>query len=67
MQGVLDAIWQERRLELAFEGFRWPDLVRTDRAITVLGLQDEPHQILYPIPQAERDVTVPPLEQNPGY
>jgi hypothetical protein len=67
MQGVLDAVWQERRLELAFEGFRWPDLVRTDRAITVLGLQDEPHQVLYPIPQAERDVTVPPLEQNPGY
>lgn len=66
-QQVLDAIWQERRLELAFEGFRWPDLVRTGRAVTVLGIQNRPHQVLYPIPQAERDVTVPALEQNPGY
>jgi tetratricopeptide (TPR) repeat protein len=66
MQGVLDAIWQERRLELAFEGFRWPDLVRTGRAIAVLGLQDEPHQIFYPIPIEELD-TAPNLDQNPGY
>jgi hypothetical protein len=66
MQAVLDAIWQERRLELAFEGFRWPDLVRTGRAVTVLGLEDEPHQVLYPIPQEELDVA-PNITQNPGY
>ncbi|HJR67445.1 MAG TPA: RagB/SusD family nutrient uptake outer membrane protein [Gemmatimonadaceae bacterium] len=66
MQTVLEAIWQERRLELAFEGFRWPDLVRTGRAIEVLGLEDDPHQILYPIPQEERDVA-PNITQNPGY
>ncbi|HEU5184023.1 MAG TPA: RagB/SusD family nutrient uptake outer membrane protein [Gemmatimonadaceae bacterium] len=66
-EDVLNAIWQERRLELAFEGFRWPDLVRTGRAVTVLGIGDRPHQVLYPIPQAERDVTNPPLDQNPGY
>lgn len=66
MQAVLDAIWQERRLELAFEGFRWPDLVRTGRAISVLGLEDEPHQVLYPIPQEELDVA-PNITQNPGY
>lgn len=66
MQTVLNAIWQERRLELAFEGFRWPDLVRTDRAVTVLGLQARPHQVLYPIPQEELDVA-PQITQNPGY
>jgi hypothetical protein len=66
MQAVLDAIWQERRLELAFEGFRWPDLVRTGRAVAVLGITDRPHQVLYPIPQAELDVA-PNVTQNSGY
>jgi hypothetical protein len=66
MQAVLDAVWQERRLELAFEGFRWPDLVRTGRAVTVLGITDRPHQVLYPIPQAELDVA-PNVTQNSGY
>jgi hypothetical protein len=66
MQTVLNAIWQERRLELAFEGFRWPDLVRTGRAISVLGLEDEPHQVLYPIPQEELAVA-PNITQNLGY
>jgi hypothetical protein len=65
-QQVLDAVWEERRLELAMEGFRWPDLVRTGRAIAVLGLQTKPHQVLFPIPQQELDVT-PNLTQNPGY
>jgi starch-binding outer membrane protein, SusD/RagB family len=65
-QEVLDAVWEERRLELAMEGFRWPDLVRTERAIAVLGLQTRPHQVLFPIPQQELDVA-PNLTQNPGY
>lgn len=65
-QDVLNAIWEERRLELALEGFRWPDLVRTGRAIAVLGLETKPHQVLFPIPQQELDVA-PNLTQNPGY
>jgi hypothetical protein len=65
-QDVLNAIWQERRLELAMEGFRWPDLVRTGRAIAALGLDTKPHQVLFPIPQLELDVA-PNLTQNPGY
>jgi hypothetical protein len=64
---VLAAVRKERRLELAFEGDRWPDLVRSNLAVSVLGLQDRAHQVLYPIPQSERDVTTPPLQQNPGY
>lgn len=66
-QDVLNAVWEERRLELAMEGFRWPDLVRTGRAIAVVGLESKPHQVLFPIPQPEIDVTLPPLQQNPGY
>lgn len=61
---VLEAIWHERRVELAFEGDRWPDLVRTGRAPEVLGIS--PNMTLYPVPQRERDVA-PNLTQNPGY
>jgi len=34
--GVRDAILRERRVELAFENKRWPDLVRTGNAQTVM-------------------------------
>jgi starch-binding outer membrane protein, SusD/RagB family len=64
---VLAAVRKERRLELAFEGDRWPDLVRSNLAVSVMALQDRPYQALWPIPQSERDVTTPPLQQNPGY
>ncbi len=63
---VLDAVLAERRLELAFEGHRWPDIVRTGRAVALLGIQNRPHQVLFPIPQEERDVS-PNITQNPGY
>jgi hypothetical protein len=61
---VLASIAHERRLELAFEGDRWPDLVRTGEAITVMGLSQD--QTLFPIPQHEID-TAPGITQNPGY
>lgn len=61
---VLAAIWAERQRELAFEGDRWADLVRTGRAVAVLGIPA--FQTLYPIPQGEIDVA-PNLTQNPGY
>jgi starch-binding outer membrane protein, SusD/RagB family len=64
---VLAAVRKERRLELAFEGDRWPDLVRSNLAVSVMALSDRPGQVLFPIPQSERDVTTPPLDQNPGY
>lgn len=68
---------KERRLELAFEGHRWFDLVRTGRAITVmnnqrdgknrsLGYQVSEYKLLWPIPQSELDKN-PKLIQNPGY
>ena len=46
------------------EGDRWPDLVRTGRAVGVLGIVA--FQTLFPIPLNELDVA-PGLIQNPGY
>ena len=64
---VLNEIWNERRLELALEGDRWPDLVRTGRAMDVLGLSpDRAFPQLYPIPARELIVSTG-LTQNPGY
>jgi hypothetical protein len=63
---VLAAIDHERRLELAEEGDRFPDLTRDPaRAVTLLGLSG-PNRLLFPIPQAELDVA-PEVTQNPGY
>ena len=64
---VLAAIARERRSELALEGDRWPDLVRTGQVISVMGLSTRPHQGIYPIPQNEIDVTGGSLQQTPGY
>jgi hypothetical protein len=66
-----DSLLLERRLELAFEGHRWYDLVRTKRLISAIKAQNptllvEERHYLYPIPQTERDVNSQ-LTQNPGY
>lgn len=62
---VLAAIMLERRHEFAFEGDRWPDLVRAGLAISVKDLGD-PGFVLFPIPL--RDMTTTPgMTQNPGY
>lgn len=63
-QDVLNAIYTERRFELAMEGFRWPDLVRLGLAPQVLGIPE--FRMLFPLPQRELDVA-PNLTQNPGY
>lgn len=65
----------ERRLELNFEGHRWFDLVRTDRAIPVMNaffarasstVRIDQNDLLFPIPVQEIQ-TNPILTQNPGY
>lgn len=70
------AIEQERRVELAFEGHRWFDLVRTDRAITVLNAKKDQLRLvkvisatdlLFPIPQSQIDINRTKITQNPGY
>lgn len=66
---TIDNIYAERRLELAFEGHRFFDLVRTNRAATVLagvGFKANKSERL-PIPQTEIDVTKGMIKQNQGY
>jgi starch-binding outer membrane protein, SusD/RagB family len=62
---VLLAIENERRIEFAFEPHRWFDLVRTDRAGTVLGVTDKNRWVL-PIP-ANEVLIDGSLEQNIAY
>ena len=63
---VRTAIANERRLELAFEGHRWFDLVRTGTATTVLGFTDT-NYYLAPIPISEITSSFGAITQNPGY
>ena len=60
------AIANDRRLELAFEGQRWFDLVRTGTAQTVLGFSDA-NYLLAPIPISEITSSEGIITQNPGY
>ena len=67
-----DKIFHERRMELAFEGDRWFDLIRMKNgkgleflhSIGKLNAQEK--HLLLPIPQQEREANEN-LEQNPGY
>jgi hypothetical protein len=64
-----DIILNERRVELALEGHRFWDLVRTGKAAMVLGplgFMTGKHELL-PIPQTEIDLTQGALDQNPGW
>jgi hypothetical protein len=62
-------IADERRAELAMEGNRFWDLVRTGKAAEVLGplgFVVGKHE-LFPIPQSEIDLSEGTLEQNPNW
>lgn len=64
---TLDNIYNERRMELATEGHRWFDLVRTGQAAAALafkGFKAGTNEIL-PIPLGELNNTK--LKQNPNY
>jgi tetratricopeptide (TPR) repeat protein len=75
---TLDDILNERKIELAFEGHRWFDLVRTGQALTVLNSVprtntpgdpaklNDPARQLFPIPNSELNVNEN-LEQNNAY
>ena len=67
------AVLKERRIELAFEGQRWFDLVRVlngqyglDFLHSIGKTNATTKHLLFPIPQIERDRN-PKLTQNPGY
>ena len=68
-----EVIIHERRMELAFEGHRWFDLIRLqggDYAVNFLksiGKENvNKNRLLFPIPQTEIDAN-PLMEQNYGY
>jgi len=64
---VRDAILDERRLELAFEGHRWFDLVRTGTVDSEMGETINPNYHLFPIPNSEVLASGEIITQNPGY
>lgn len=70
------ALEQERRVEFAFEGQRWFDLVRTGRAIpvmnakkSIMGLTKEltENNLVFPVPQSQIDINKSKITQNSGY
>ena len=66
-----NAIYKERRVEMAFEHDRMFDLQRTGRAGAVLRALGKPYvdgkHNLFPIPQIEINLSNGKLTQNPGY
>jgi hypothetical protein len=73
-EDMRDAIIRERRMEFAFEGHRWFDIIRigTDGTYAVnflrsIGKSNATRQkLLLPIPQTEMDAN-PAMTQNEGY
>lgn len=68
-----EAVLKERRLELAFEGQRWFDLIRVNSGqygldfLHSIGKSNASQKhLLFPVPQIEIDRN-PKLTQNPGY
>ncbi len=73
-----DAVLNERRLELAFEGQRWFDLVRTGKVSSIMNTLNSrdsgrkkmatftENSLLMPVPQTQLDSNVN-LTQNKGY
>ncbi len=66
---VLNTILHERSIELCFEGHRWFDLVRTDKAISTMkpinGLSDVKN-LVWPIHENTLNMN-PQIEQNEYY
>ena len=68
MNDLLLVIENERKLEFAFEGQRWFDLVRTGRATVLLPTVTNINKTLFPIPLSELQTNnSPDMIQNPGY
>src|SRR5699024_7415101 len=76
-QELRHEIWQERRYELALEGYRYYDIMRYNEVeqgyaedlFHALGKTDfnSGQHTLFPIPQSEIDFSGGKLQQNPGW
>ncbi|SDJ90282.1 Starch-binding associating with outer membrane [Pedobacter sp. ok626] len=80
-QDLRTAIEKERRIEFAFEGLHFFDLVRTNRLIPVMNayflkneiknqgvlVQIDDHNTVFPIPQQQIDTNPDKITQNTGY
>lgn len=64
---VREAISDERRLELAFEGQRWFDLVRTGTVDQEIGETVNSNYYVFPVPVSEILATDGVITQNAGY
>ncbi|MCB0547078.1 MAG: RagB/SusD family nutrient uptake outer membrane protein [Phaeodactylibacter sp.] len=65
LEAYYDVLIRERRLEYAFEGHYWFDLVRLGRATSVRQIED--YRVVLPIPDREVKVSNGVIAQNPGY
>ena len=72
-EAMREKIIHERRMELAFEGHRWFDMIRinngqyaNDFLHSIGKTNANLNRLIFPIPQTERDAN-PLIEQNPGY
>nr|WP_199076531.1 RagB/SusD family nutrient uptake outer membrane protein [Pedobacter sp. ASV19] len=59
-----DKLLRERRVELAFENHRWPDLLRFGKATDFMKAQGKTPRLLFLIPQRELDINTS-YTQNP--
>jgi len=64
---VRQVIADERRLELALEGHRWFDLVRTGTVSQEMGISVEPEYYVFPLPDSEISASDGAITQNEGY
>lgn len=66
-----EAILHERRVEFAFEGHRWFDLIRMGKAVEIIkenkGININEDKFVLPIPQEQIDINPEKIKQNPGY